>query len=155
MLLPLWLRIGFFLALNTTYYYRICASNSYGQNCGSTLSFVTTGTYQPYNYQPYIPPTPPTPVQQPQQIIVYQTGGTTVDTSFDEALATLSLAASNRSVLRGDTVMYTLSLRNTGPRTLTNVEMHLTAPNDLVLVSTSDGSFSFQANAISLQAQSN
>jgi uncharacterized repeat protein (TIGR01451 family) len=138
------------LAPNTTYYFRICASNSYGQNCGSTLSFVTTGAYQPYNYQPYIPPTPPVTQSQPQQIIVYQTGGTTVDTSFDEALATLSLTASNRSVLRGDTVMYTLTLRNTGPRTLTNIEMHLTAPNDLVLVSTSDGSLSFQANAISL-----
>lgn len=31
------------LAANTTYYARACASNSYGQNCGSSVTFTTTG----------------------------------------------------------------------------------------------------------------
>jgi hypothetical protein len=34
------------LSANTTYYFRACASNSYGQNCGTTLSFSTQNGVQ-------------------------------------------------------------------------------------------------------------
>jgi len=34
------------LASNSTFYFRVCASNNWGKNCGATLSFVTQGGTQ-------------------------------------------------------------------------------------------------------------
>lgn len=42
------------LSQNTTYYYQLCGTNSAGSDCGTILSFTTTGgNYNPCDYYPY------------------------------------------------------------------------------------------------------
>ncbi len=134
------------LNANTTYYFRVCASNDDGEDCGSMLSFYTAGTQSVYNPTPYYPQYPN---QTPQTIVVYQNSGTT-ESSGESQLAVLKLTASARSVTRDDTVLYTVALTNTAPRTLTNVTMRLVTPRDLSLISTTDGELSFASNSVTL-----
>lgn len=129
------------LTANTTYFFRVCASNNYGQNCGNTMSFLTTGNTNPY-YPPYNPQQPP--------IIIYTGGGTTSDVG-EASLATLKLTAQSAEVVRGETISYSVSLQNVANRSLTNVSIRVAAPSDLPLVSTSEGNLDFISNSVTLK----
>jgi hypothetical protein len=137
---------------NTVYAFQICASNQYGQNCGNVLSFLTTNTNAYVPVQPPYPPYPNNP-QQPNQppIIIYtNTGGNDYVESYG-SLATLKLTASKRDVVRDDLVSYNVTLTNNSNRSLKNVEMHVNAPMDLVLASTSMGEISFASNSVTVK----
>ncbi len=102
--------------------------------------------YQPpYNY----------PEQPP--IIIYT--NTTTNSGNDyvvgsSALANLKINASKRDVVRGDLVSYTVTLENVSNRTIKNVEMHVSAPIDLALTSTSLGEISFATNTVTVKFSS-
>ena len=139
---------------NTVYAFQICAVNQYGQNCGTTLSFVTTNSYinqNPYYPQqpPYYPTTPTNPQQPP--IIIYTNTNSGGDYSIaSDSLATLKINASKRDVTRDDMVSFNVTLTNESNRSLKNVKMNITAPSDLALTSTSLGDISFATNSVSI-----
>lgn len=134
------------LTPGTTYFFRVCASNDSGDDCGQTLNFTTTGATTP-TYPPYVPPTP---APNPAPIIIYQT----VDGGGNTILATLNLTASAREVARGNNIIYIAKLTNTSTRKITNVEIKIQAPSDLALTFASDGEISFASNTMTLKIAS-
>ncbi len=143
------------LQSNTVYGFQLCASNQYGQNCGNILSFVTTNTNAYVPVQPYYPPYQPQyPAQQAPIIIYTNTGGGNDYVAGTSSLATLKINASKSDAVRNDLVSYTITLENNSNRKLKDIVMHVSAPMDLALISTSLGEISFNANTVTVKLSS-
>lgn len=100
----------FNLSPNTTYYYRAVVQNQNGIHRGDILNFRTNSTYIP----PVIPPVnPPTPLPSKDASVVKRVAN----------LDTLNGTDQETSALRGETVRYTIEVRNTGTQTIKNASI--------------------------------
>ena len=112
------------LAPNTTYYFRACAKNSGGTDCGDILSFKTLGSTTVYTY---VPPVTTTVV----------TSGTGTSSNF--VLLTIDSAFSN--VCTGDRISFDVNWNNTSGKDLEDVVLQIALQNGVTFVRTSKGDY--------------
>jgi uncharacterized repeat protein (TIGR01451 family) len=119
------------LRSGTTYFYRIAAQNAFGTTRGSILSFTTDGVAP----TPVTPTTPaatstpnPTPTTNPTSTV---NPNPTPTTPTGAPVIIAKPEFSKDTVSAGDTVTYTLELKNNGSAAANNVSVTITLPNEL------------------------
>jgi hypothetical protein len=131
---------------DTEYFFRVCARNSYGEDCGSIKSFTTDDSNRNDNNNDdddndYIH-------ESPQVIprIIYKTtsvGSTSskimlsIDTRFDNAYS-------------GDTIDYVVAYKNTSGLTLTHAILHIEFPKEVIFRRANEGHYNKKDHTLTL-----
>lgn len=134
---------------NRTYYFRACAENSYGDDCGSTRSFQTDennshNTNYNNTYSNYVPYT--APAQSPT--VIYQNVTHVSGVSGEKVSLTLDTAFDN--AYTGDTIDYTLSYKNLTSSNLRNAVIYIEFPKDIEFRNATDGVYSENDNTLTI-----
>ncbi|MEK7612212.1 MAG: hypothetical protein AAB407_02635 [Patescibacteria group bacterium] len=117
------------LSPNTTYYYRVTATNNFGTSYGTITSFKTRSVFVPP--QPTTPPKPSTPVSQISPSIV------------------LSPTADNNNPAPGETIIYTLNYWNDSDRhAVSRLMLRITLSDGLEFISSSNSVASESNNVV-------
>ncbi len=136
----------------TTYYCRAVMSNSDGTWKGDIVSFNTSATPVKYVEQPKPVVKPATTVKTNKtdlEKITYtsttytckDTTGGTVDIKSGDKLMTINLNRDGNSLYTSKDVVVKAEYENTSKINLTDVELRVSIPNDIEVVSTSQGSY--------------
>ncbi len=143
------------LVPGTTYYFRVCALNSAGQNCGTIFSFITQS-------QAYVNPNPVVLTQTTPTVVYVETPSVPAASSNPEPVSNntatssskyISVKVENRSenVSAGDNIEYVVTYKNISSKKITDAVLRITMPKDVSFDKTSDGSYSDSDNAVTLK----
>jgi hypothetical protein len=113
----------FGLSANTTYYFRACARNTGGTQCGNVLNFRTVSTNNPV-----------TPVFTGPTVTTVGTGGGT-------SRLMLEITSPYENACPADINDYTVKYKNISGRTLTDVILRVTLPADVMFRKSSAGDY--------------
>lgn len=114
----------FGLSANTTYYFRACARNTGGTQCGNVLNFRTVSTNNPI-----------TPVFTGPTVTTVGTGG------GGTSRLMLEITSPYENACPADINDYTVTYKNISGRTLTNVILRVTLPADVMFRKSSAGDY--------------
>lgn len=129
------------LRADTKYFYRACAENSDGEDCGSIKSFTTDDNNDRNDkFDPYIPSTP-------NPIIINRT---VYSGSGSSSKVSLSIDARFDNAYSGDFIDYTLKYKNVSGQTLNDAVLHVEFPKGTSLRRATEGTYNKRDNTLTI-----
>jgi hypothetical protein len=130
---------------DTKYYFRACAENSEGEDCGSIRSFTTDedggNNNDDDDDNDYVHDTP-----QVFPRIIYKT--TTVGSTSSKVM--LSIDTRFENVYSGDTIDYVVKYKNISGQTLSNAVLHIEFPKEVTFRRANEGHYNQKDHTLTL-----
>lgn len=128
---------------DTKYYFRVCAENSYGEDCGSIRSFTTDDNSNNNNNDnnEYVH-------ESPQVIprVIYKT--TTVGSTSSKVMLSIDTRFDN--AYSGDTIDYVINYKNISGYTLSHSILHVEFPKEVTFRRASEGRYNEKDHTLTL-----